>query len=253
MANCLFSFQLKDSGRRGHLAKQADIGLRSPSTIFRTGNHHPPGFSLIDETLRFRHHNLYQPSRHVFVMPENSVHIDGPTLEQFRQYLTVLADAHLDPKYHRRLGASDVVQQTLTEAYTNRQQFSGDRRQLAGWLRTILLNNLTDQVRALGAAKRDLYREQGIERAGKDSSVRGESWLAADHTSPSQHAIREEELLAMSAAIARLPEDQRQAVVLHHLSGWTLDDLAEKLGRSRSAVAGLLHRGLKAVRESMNH
>jgi RNA polymerase sigma-70 factor (ECF subfamily) len=58
-------------------------------------------------------------------------------------------------------------------------------------------------------------------------------------------------MLQMSRAIAMLPKDQREAVVLHHLQGRTLAELASHFGRHPSAVAGLLHRGLKKLRTNM--
>jgi RNA polymerase sigma-70 factor, ECF subfamily len=55
----------------------------------------------------------------------------------------------------------------------------------------------------------------------------------------------------MSQAILALPAPQRDAVVLHHLQGWRLQDVAEHLDRTEAAVAGLLHRGLRRLRELM--
>jgi RNA polymerase sigma-70 factor (ECF subfamily) len=46
-----------------------------------------------------------------------------------------------------------------------------------------------------------------------------------------------------------LPNDQRDAVILHHLQHLPLADLAKHFGRSEGAVAGLLHRGLKKMRQ----
>jgi RNA polymerase sigma factor (sigma-70 family) len=71
---------------------------------------------------------------------------------------------------------------------------------------------------------------------------------AAGHTSPSQRAIRAEELLRLAGALAALPEPQRRAVELHYLQGLPLAQIATALGTTRPAVAGLLHRGLKALR-----
>jgi RNA polymerase sigma-70 factor (ECF subfamily) len=60
---------------------------------------------------------------------------------------------------------------------------------------------------------------------------------------------RQEQLLRLAGALARLPEDQRQAVELHHLKGRPVAEVAEQLGRSPSAVGSLLYRGLKKLRE----
>ena len=73
--------------------------------------------------------------------------------------------------------------------------------------------------------------------------------LAADLTSPSERAVRGEELLRLADALAQLPFDQRRVVELHYLKGLTVADMAEQIGRSRPAAVGLLFRGLKRLRE----
>ena len=76
-----------------------------------------------------------------------------------------------------------------------------------------------------------------------------EAWLGAEQSSPSERVERNEQLLRLAGALARLPDDQREAVTLHHLQGWSLSDLAKHLDRSEGAIAGLLHRGFKKLRE----
>jgi RNA polymerase sigma-70 factor (ECF subfamily) len=61
--------------------------------------------------------------------------------------------------------------------------------------------------------------------------------------------MRNEELLRMADALDQLPALQREAVVLHHLQGMSLADLASHLERSEASVAGLLRRGLAKLRE----
>jgi RNA polymerase sigma-70 factor (ECF subfamily) len=64
--------------------------------------------------------------------------------------------------------------------------------------------------------------------------------------------MRHEELLALAEALTRLSPDQRQAVELHHLKGCPLAEVADHLGRSKAAVAQLLFRGLKRLRELLS-
>jgi len=61
--------------------------------------------------------------------------------------------------------------------------------------------------------------------------------------------MRHEQLASLAKALAQLPDDQRTAVELHHLQGWSVARIAEQGGRSQAAVAGLLRRGLKKLRE----
>ncbi len=172
-------------------------------------------------------------------------------LEAFRSYLLLLARLHLEPGPDNRVAPSDVVQQTLLEAHERRDQFRGDEAALAAWLRQALVNNLRDAHRALRRARRDVRREQSLEEAVEHSSARLAEILAAGHSSPSQRAVRNEDLLRLADALVSLPETQREAIVLHHLHGCSLAETARRLERTDAAVAGLLHRGLRKLRELM--
>ena len=173
------------------------------------------------------------------------------SLEQFRSYLLLLARMQLDPGPRNRIDPSDIVQQTLLEAYARADQFRGDDSGLAAWLRQALVNNLRDARRALRRDKRDVRREQALPEAVEQSSAKLQSILAAAHSSPSQRAVRNEDLLRLADALTGLPEFQREAIVLHHLQGCSLSETARSLGKTDAAVAGLLHRGLQKLREVM--
>jgi RNA polymerase sigma-70 factor (ECF subfamily) len=173
------------------------------------------------------------------------------SLEDFRSYLLLLARMQLDPGPRNRVDASDVVQQTLMEAHAKADQFEGDDSALAAWLRQALVNNLRDAWRALRRGRRDIRREQALPEAVEQSSARLGVILAAPISSPSQRAVRSEELLRLADALTQLPEAQREAIVLHHLQGCSLAETARSLGKTDAAVAGLLHRGLRRLREIM--
>jgi RNA polymerase sigma-70 factor (ECF subfamily) len=174
-------------------------------------------------------------------------------LERYREYLCLLARLHLDARLRPKLDPSDVVQQTLLEAHQKQQQFRGTTEaEQAAWLRRMLAHNLADAVRALGQAKRDVARERPLDAAVQRSSAQIQAWLLAEQSSPSEQAIKNEQLLRLAEALPQLPEGQREAVVLHHLQGQSLASIAAHLGRSESATAGLLHRGLKKLRELLH-
>src|SRR5262249_62212814 len=109
-------------------------------------------------------------------------------------------------------------------------------------------DSLTDGWRRLRTAGRDVVREQPLEAALERSSARLEAWLAADQSSPSQRAVRQEQLVLLAEALARLPKDQRTAVELHHLRGYAVAEVARQMGRSDGAAGALLVRGLKRLR-----
>jgi RNA polymerase sigma-70 factor (ECF subfamily) len=173
-------------------------------------------------------------------------------LEQFRDYLHLLARLHLDRRLQGKLDPSDVVQQTLLEAHQARERFTGDDpAQMAAWLRQILARNLANAVRDFGRDRRNVEREQSLDDAVNASSAHLAAWLAAEQSSPSQQAIHNEQGLRLVRALALLPEAQREVVELRHLQGWSLADIARQLGRSPAAVAGLLHRGLNQLRQHL--
>jgi RNA polymerase sigma-70 factor (ECF subfamily) len=178
--------------------------------------------------------------------------LDGRELDSFRSYLHLLARKQLDPRLRAKLDASDIVQQTLLEAYRDLADFRGTHREeLAGWLRQALARNLANALRDFRREKRDVAREQALEELVAASSVRIEAWLAAEQSSPSARAERIEDTVRLAAALEQLPEAQREVIVLRHLHGWSLPRISREMGRSASAVAGLLHRGLKELRNRL--
>lgn len=163
----------------------------------------------------------------------------GDRLGRFREYLSLLARHEVSPRLRSAVDLSGVVQQSLLDAHRSPSR-SRTEAETAAWLRAVFRNNLADEIRRRSAGKREAGRERRLDPSGEGP--------AAGHTSPSRRAIRAEELLRLAGALAELPESQRRAVELHHLQGLPLAEIAAALGTTRPAVAGLLHRGLKALR-----
>jgi RNA polymerase sigma-70 factor (ECF subfamily) len=173
-------------------------------------------------------------------------------LERFRAYLRLLARVQLDPRLKAKLDPSDVVQQTLLEAFQKRDQYRGGTdAERAAWLRRILAHNLADALRAFGQEKRAVERERSLEESLRASSLRLERWLATGDPGPGEEAERQERAVRLAAALAGLPEGQREALVLQYWHGWTLAQIGQHLGRTPAAVAGLLKRGLKKLRQEL--
>ncbi len=173
-------------------------------------------------------------------------------LDDYRDYLMLLARLQFDPRLRARLDPADLVQQAMLQAHRSAGDILGrSEGEVLAWLRKILATNLTHAVRDHTRGRRDVGREASMATALDHSSARLEGWLVADQSSPSQRADRNEQLLNLSRALAELPDDQREAVVLHHLEGWKVEQIARHLDKSEKAVGGLLYRGLKQLRANL--
>lgn len=172
--------------------------------------------------------------------------------ERYRHYLHLLARLQLPPRLRAKVDASDVIQQTLLEAHEAMSRFGElDETARVAFLRRMLANNLVDLARRFATEGRDVSREVALEAQMQESSCRLAALLGGDHSSPSQRAVREEEQLILASSLAQLPEDQRVVVEMKHLQGRSVAEIAEAIGRSETAVGGLLRRGLKRLRELM--
>ncbi len=179
--------------------------------------------------------------------------LEHHSIEAYIEYLRLLARLHLSPQIRSKLDASDVVQQTVLQAHAKRDQFRGEtEEEWIGWLRVILTNVLAGALRSFGTGARDVGREWSLEHGLEASSSRVEQWLAVEQSSPSQRASKHEQLIRLAVALAQLPDDQHEAVELHHLKGHTVAEVGELMGRSRAAAMGLIFRGLQRLRELLN-
>jgi RNA polymerase sigma-70 factor (ECF subfamily) len=172
-------------------------------------------------------------------------------LGQARAWLRARAHALLDDRLRGKVDPSDVAQEALLRAVRSLSQLRGrsDAEQRA-WLHRILRSTLADLVRSfLQSRKRNVGLEQSLNDALQDSSLRLAGWLADGSDGPVAAGEAEEQLLWLAEGLASLPDDQRRAVRLRHLHGLAPDEIAREMGKSPAAVAGLLRRGLAALRQ----
>ncbi len=177
----------------------------------------------------------------------------GRLINQFRPYLWTLARSQLDSAVNVRADPSDVVQQTCLEIHRDFHTFRGnDERELLAWFKQILHNNAANTIRDhVRAKKRSADKDQSIDdAAGRASPLRNQ--LEAEQSTPSAELIRIEDEEQIRRLLEELPHDQREAVVLRHLEGRSLQQLATHFGRSEVAVAGLLKRGMQKLRAKLS-
>jgi RNA polymerase sigma-70 factor (ECF subfamily) len=144
-----------------------------------------------------------------------------------------------------------IVQQTFLIAHRCFEQFRGDSDpELTAWLREILNQNVHEAVRRhIHAQQRTITQEMSLQAAGTTSLPYDP---AGNDPTPSRLAARREVTSEMAVALDSLPDDQRQAVRLKHLDGWSVAEIAKTLGKTETAVAGLLRRGLVALRQRLH-
>jgi RNA polymerase sigma-70 factor (ECF subfamily) len=177
----------------------------------------------------------------------------GPLLEQYRGYLALLARLQISRRLQGKVDASDLVQETFLEAHRHFASFRGSSEgEFVAWLRQILVNVVSHVVRRyLGTQSRDLRLERQLALEVDQSSRLLDRGLASVGSSPSEHAVRCEESLRLASVLEQLPAAERDVLILHHLEGLSLADVAQRLGLSKSSVKKLWLRALAQLRKSL--
>lgn len=169
-----------------------------------------------------------------------------------RSYLLVLARAQVEGRLRAKVDASDIVQQTLLEAYRGLSRFEGaTEAEWLGWLKRILAHNAADAARHFhGTDKRQAGREIGLEQlaASSNASIN----LPAPVDTPSQYLVDKERELQVADALSRLPAEYREVVFLRNVQRLPFDELAQRLGKSRPAAQMLWMRAIKKLQSLVN-
>ena len=122
-----------------------------------------------------------------------------------------------------RRDADDLVQDTLIKAWTNRDKFEPGTN-LRAWLFTILRNTYYTQV---NRRRREVRDETG-EYANTLSSPPTQDWSVA--------------MRAMQAALARLPDEHREALILVGAAGLSYEEAAEICGCALGTIKSRVNR-----------
>jgi RNA polymerase sigma-70 factor (ECF subfamily) len=147
-----------------------------------------------------------------------------------------------------RARAEDFFQETFLRAVRARGTFE-DGKAFRPWLTTIALNLVRDEGR-----KRKVQAEISLGGPGeqgrqeeRENESQGEQ-LAARGDSPSQALERRDEQARIQAALAKLPETEREVVLFHFYQGLTLAETAEVLKAPVGTIKSRLHSGLEHLR-----
>jgi RNA polymerase sigma-70 factor, ECF subfamily len=141
--------------------------------------------------------------------------------------------------YHhtgQQADAEDVTAQTFKQAFENIGRFQWRGVPFGAWLYRIASNVMTGQLRK---RRPTASFEEAIKLPGENLSPE-DSFLTGE---------RNAELLAQ---VRRLPEYQRQAILLRFGQNLSYAEIARSINRTEGAVKQLIHRALVTLRENMN-
>jgi RNA polymerase sigma-70 factor (ECF subfamily) len=153
-----------------------------------------------------------------------------------------LYDIHVDRIYRHiyyRVGstgdAEDLTQQVFINAWKAIGRFKKKSSPFAAWLMTISRNLLTDYYRA---RKTNISLNEDYDKTSEEPG-------------PAQIAEVESERRELLQTIGRLPEEQREVVILRFIEDYSFGEIAAGLRKSEGAVRVILHRALKKLRDIM--
>lgn len=166
-------------------------------------------------------------------------------LEHVLPRLRAFVRARLGNRLLAKESASDLVQSVCREALTGlADKPFADAAAFRHWLFKLAVHKIVDKARFHAAGNRDAAREQSIEDVAATAAL-------ASLLTPSRDAAGRERLRRFEQAFAQLPEDYRQAIVLHRIVGLSYADIATELRRSEGAARNLVYRGLARLTSLM--
>ncbi|WP_329195272.1 RNA polymerase sigma factor [Streptomyces sp. NBC_01435] len=132
--------------------------------------------------------------------------------------------------------AEDVASESWLQIARDLDRFSGDADRFRGWAARIARNRALDHLRMRG-------RRPAV---GGDESELSERAAESDTADEAMESLATGRTMSL---IARLPQDQAEAVVLRVVVGLDAKSAAQTLGKRPGAVRTAAHRGLKRLAE----
>ena len=163
--------------------------------------------------------------------------------EKYQKRLAVLVHFKLSPTARAFSEVEDVVQEVFLRAFRDLGQFHyRSQGSFLRWLSSIADHVIVDRVRY----------ESRERRAGENVPFRSESNPGGpeprDTRTPSRLLAQQEAVERLLDRLSALPEEYRQAILLAKIEGLSTAEMAERMGKSREAVALLVYRAVKRFR-----
>jgi RNA polymerase sigma-70 factor (ECF subfamily) len=136
--------------------------------------------------------------------------------------------------------AADALQDALVSAFRRAESFRGDAA-VTTWLHRIVVNACLDRLRRRKVRAAEPLPDDLEERAGRGALVTGPPEGGSDD--PADLADRGDRRRAVRDALSRLPWEQRAALVLVDMEGYSIDEAAAILDVAPGTVKSRCSRG----------
>jgi RNA polymerase sigma-70 factor, ECF subfamily len=172
-------------------------------------------------------------------------------LQSHRPQLMAFIERQLGAALRRKVEPDDVFQEASAEAVRALPTTDLGDREPFSWLCQIAERRIIDlHRRFFDAQKRDAGREVALGAGGSETGQVGLiNMLVASMTTPSKAFSRNAREMRLQEALAKLPDEQREALRLRYVENLPSKDIAEKLGKSDAAVRVMLTRSIKKLQE----
>jgi RNA polymerase sigma-70 factor (ECF subfamily) len=168
-------------------------------------------------------------------------------LTRHRNRLRRMVQLRIDSRLAARLDPSDIVQDALAEAHRRLPAYAAERPiPFYPWLRRIAWEQLLQMHRRHVAAKRRTVLREDYLPLSDDSEMLLAERLAAANT-PSDQLLRSEIRERVRQAIAELPANSREVIVLKHLEELSFQEAAAVLDVSVAAVHSRYYRAIQSL------
>lgn len=177
----------------------------------------------------------------------------GVQFEKHRQRLGQVVRARMHPRLLRRLDSDDVVQEIFLAAQQRLEQWKkGVSVPFFVWLRLITIQTVQNFHRFHLQARRRTLLQERYEGGGLSSSVPLAHVPGRTASTPSQVAMRREEISALEEALQKLSDNDREIISLRNFENLSNTEVAACLGISEKAASIRYVRALDRLRIQMN-
>jgi RNA polymerase sigma-70 factor (ECF subfamily) len=143
---------------------------------------------------------------------------------------------------HSRAESEDVLQEVFLQVWQQARSFDAARGRPFTWLVTLARSRAIDRLRSLGS------RERAALRSAEEAT---HATLATQEEASDDAAIRAERAAVVRGALAELPEEQRQVLLLAYLEGMSQSEIAAARGQPLGTVKTRTRAGLKKLSEML--